>query len=149
MAFEMAYWHWLILGMLLMAAEILLPSFIALWFGVGAIIVGVLVLALPMPESTQVLCWIIVSVAFTAWWFMYLKPRSVDHTKAGLSREAILGQVGLVISLPAGDKRGELRFTTPVLGAEEWPYICESELALGDRVRVTEVSGNTVIVVKQ
>ena len=146
MEFEIVYWHWLVLGMLLMAIEIVLPSFTALWFGVGAIIVGILMLFIPMSLSVQVVVWALVSAAFTAWWFMYLKPKSPDRTQAGLSREAILGQVGLVIALPEGEKRGTMRFTTPVLGADEWPFICETEVGLGDRVRVKEVSGNTLVV---
>jgi membrane protein implicated in regulation of membrane protease activity len=38
---------------------------------------------------------------------------------------------------------------TPVLGAEEWPFICEQVVAVGDRVVVTDISGNTLIVAKR
>ena len=42
-----------------------------------------------------------------------------------------------------------MRFTTPLLGAEEWPFICEQKVAAGDRVAVTDISGNTLIVTKR
>jgi hypothetical protein len=41
-----------------------------------------------------------------------------------------------------------LRFPAPILGSDEWSFICEDPVAIGDRVRVTEVSGNSLIVVK-
>jgi regulator of protease activity HflC (stomatin/prohibitin superfamily) len=149
MEFIPLYWHWLVFGMLLMMVEIALPSFTALWFGLGALVVGVILLVLPdIPTSTQIFIWVVLSSVFTWLWFKYLKPRAVDKTMAGLSREAIIGESGQVISLPQGDKRGELRFSVPVLGAEEWAFICSDEIAIGDRVTVTEVSGNTVTIGK-
>ena len=42
MEFELLYWHWLVFGMLLVAAEIFIPSFTVLWFGLGALVVGLL-----------------------------------------------------------------------------------------------------------
>ena len=72
-----------------------------------------------------------------------------DRTKAGISREAIVGKDGQVIKAPCQDQRGMLRFTTPVLGSEEWPFICEQAVAVGERVVVTDISGNTLIVGKR
>ena len=73
----------------------------------------------------------------------------VDRTKAGISREAILGETGQVIRIPERENRGIVRFTTPLLGADEWPFICEQKIAIGDRVIVKDISGNTLIVMKQ
>ncbi len=68
---------------------------------------------------------------------------------AGLSREAILGEVGQVLTLPNEARRGSLRFPAPVLGSDEWTFITRDEqLAVGDRVRVTDVSGNSLVVEK-
>lgn len=150
MEFEIAYWHWLVFGMALMMIEIVLPSFTALWFGAGAVLVGVLLLVFPgMAIGLQLFVWTIVSILFTFLWFKYLRPLSVDRTKAGLSREAIVGQSGQVLLAPVGEQRGKLRFTTPILGAEEWSFICQQEVAPGDRVWVVDVSGNSLIVEKR
>ena len=150
MEFEIVYWHWLVVGMVLMMFEIVLPSFIALWFGAGAVLVGLLLLVFPeLVLEVQILIWIAASIVFTWLWFKYLKPKAIDKTKAGLSREAIVGQTGLVISKPFDSKRGELRFPTPILGNEEWTFICNQEVEAGDRVVVIEVSGNTLIVAKK
>ena len=47
------------------------------------------------------------------------------------------------------DRRGLLRFAAPVLGAEEWPFICSDQIDAGDRAVVKDVSGNTLIVSKK
>ena len=41
MELQMLYWHWLVLGVVLIVAEIFIPSFTILWFGLGALVVGV------------------------------------------------------------------------------------------------------------
>ena len=40
MELELVYWHWLVLGMLLVGFEIFVPSFTVLWFGLGAVVVA-------------------------------------------------------------------------------------------------------------
>ena len=60
-----------------------------------------------------------------------------------------VGESGQVIRVPAQEKRGIVRFTTPLLGADEWPFICEQDIASGDRVIVKDISGNTLIVEKR
>jgi len=150
MGFQIEYWHWLVLGMGLMMFEIVLPSFIALWFGAGALLVGFLLLAFPeLALGLQVLIWTLASIFFTWFWFKYFKPKAVDKTSAGLAFEAIVGETGQVISLPLENKRGELRFSTPILGNEEWSFICDERVEVGDRVVVKDVSGNTLIVTKR
>jgi hypothetical protein len=72
-----------------------------------------------------------------------------DRTKAGISREAILGETGQVIKIPEQENRGMVRFTPPLLGADEWPFICDRDIVLGDRVAVKDISGNTLIVMKR
>jgi len=150
MDFELLYWHWVVFGIALMLLEIFLPSFTALWFGSGAVAVGLLMLLFPaMSLTTQVVLWTVLSGILTWGWFKYLRPLSVDKTKAGLSREAIVGEVGQVLTVPSEARRGVLRFPAPVLGSDEWQFISQDELNIGDRVRVIDVSGNSLIVSKQ
>lgn len=147
--FQVLYWHWLVVGMLLMLLELVVPSFTIFWFGLGGLVVGVLLLMAPGISLTwQILVWIIASTAFAIFWFRVLKPRMTDRTKAGISREAVLGETAMVTRVPEGSRRGEMRFAVPVLGADTWPFICLEEVAVGDRVTVQDVSGNTMMVKK-
>jgi membrane protein implicated in regulation of membrane protease activity len=149
MELQVLYWHWLIFGAILVISEIFIPNFTAFWFGLGCIIVAVALWALPtMAVSGQLLLWAVASCLFTVAWFKYVKPRMADRTTAGISREAVIGEAGQVIRTPAGKNRGQVRFTTPLLGADEWSFICEEPVELGERVFVKEISGNTLIVKK-
>lgn len=149
MEFELLYWHWVVFGVLLMLSELALASFFILWFGVAAILVGALLFFVPTIDlNWQIFIWTVASALLAFFWFKYLKPLSIDKTKAGLSREAIVGEVGQVISAPSGDRRGQLRFPAPILGSDEWTIISQDTLVEGDRVRVKDVSGNSLVVEK-
>lgn len=147
MEFTILYWYWLVFGMILVITEIFIPSFTILWFGLGAILVSALLWFMPeLALSWQLFIWAIASTIFTILWFKYFKPQMKDLTKAGISREAIMGEAGLVVRVPYGNERGVVRFTTPLLGSDEWQFICETEVQSGERVFVKEISGNTLVV---
>ncbi|MGB1808633.1 MAG: NfeD family protein, partial [Porticoccaceae bacterium] len=82
MELEMLYWHWLVLGLVLIVAEIFIPSFTILWFGLGALVVGVAALLFEIPFSIQVLIWTVFSVLFTVLWFKLVKPKMVDSSNS-------------------------------------------------------------------
>ncbi len=63
-----------------------------------AILVGILYWIFPsMDFNVQIIIWIVFAMLCTFSWFKFIKPLSTDKTKAGLSREATIGQVGMVI----------------------------------------------------
>jgi membrane protein implicated in regulation of membrane protease activity len=143
------YWHWLVFGMVLIIAEIFVPSFTIFWFGLGGIVVaGVLFVGADLSFAWQLFVWAIASCVFTFLWFKFIRPMMTDRTRAGIAREAAIGEIGQVIRIPAQDQRGVVRFTIPLLGSEEWPFICDSTVSVGDRVAVTDISGNTLVVKK-
>jgi len=72
----------------------------------------------------------------------------VDHTRAGIAREASIGEVGQVIRVPQDGGRGVVRFSVPLLGSDEWEFICTEPVALGERVAIREFSGNTLVVAR-
>ena len=148
MDLQMLYWHWLVLGILLVIAEIFIPSFTIMWFGLGAIMVGVLTLMVDMNPTIQLLLWTLFSVDFTLLWFMIIKPKMDIRNNAGLERESSVGESGLVIKLPTETSNGKMRFSTPVLGQDEWSFSCDAEVALGDRLHIKEISGDLLVVVK-
>ena len=150
MEFQLLYWHWLVFGAILVVSELLLTSFTALWFGLGAMFVALSLWAFPALSLTvQILLWISASVVCTILWFKVLKPRMNDRTLAGLSRESIIGQVGQVTKVPAAGGRGELRFSVPIIGTDTWSFICEEDVSPGDRVYVLDIIGNSLKVAKK
>ena len=149
MEFAFEYWQWIVFGIVLMLSEIFIGSFFIVWFGAAAVVVGLLVLPLPnMSGTAQLVIWAISSTSFALAWFKLIKPLNIDKTKAGLSKEALLGEVGQVLQVPSGDKRGKVRFPAPVLGSDEWLIISHEAVSIGDRVSVVDLSGNALIVKK-
>ncbi|TCB55284.1 NfeD family protein [Acinetobacter terrestris] len=147
MEFVFEPWHWFVLGVLLILSELVLPAFAALWFGIAAIMVGVLLWLFPMMGfTTQLVTWIILSVLCTLLWFKFIKPLSTDKTKAGLSREATIGQVGMVIQTHMEHDLITVRFPMPVLGSDEWNCRSLEPVQVGDRVRVIDILGNDLVV---
>ena len=147
MTATLLWWYWLIFGMLLILTEMLLPSFTLFWFGLAAFPVALLLFFIPgTAVSVQIALWALGSIAFTFLWFKYFKPTMTDRTKAGISREAVTGETGIVIRSPQDNIRGIVRFSMPLLGADEWEFISYEDCSVGDRVEVTDVSGNTLVV---
>ena len=145
--FEVLYWHWLVIGMLLIIGEIFVSGFTIFWFGLGGLVVALVLALVPsLSLAWQLLLWALSSAIFTLLWFQLVRPRMIDRTKAGIAREAALGESGQVIKAPIAGQRGVVRFTTPLLGSDEWPFICEQPVAPGNRVYVKDISGNTLIV---
>ncbi len=146
----MLYWQWLALGMILLIAELFLAGFFVFWFGLGALLVGAVVWLYPnIGPAAQLLGWSLSSCLMTLLWFRCLRPLMKDRTRAGDARAAVLGEAGRVLRPPHGNKRGVVRFTTPLLGDDEWEFICDRPVAPGDRVYVKDISGNTLIVEKR
>ena len=144
--FALSYWHWIVLGLTLIGLEIFVPSFVIVWFGAAAVCLGLLLLALPLSMSAQLFIWVVLSLLFVALWHLLVSPRMKNRTLAGMSREAIIGQTGLVISYNAQSGHGVLKFPAPILGSEEWRFIFDGKLANGDRVTVIDIYGNSLLV---
>ena len=139
-------WHWLVLGFILLIIEMFVPTFASLWFGAAAIIVAALSWLLPISVSVQIIIWLVLSAIFLLAWFKFIKPLSVDRTKAGLGGSVIVGETGMIVQ-PQPDRAGTVRFSVPIVGAAEWMCRTTGEpVAVGDRVVVTDIVGNELIV---
>jgi membrane protein implicated in regulation of membrane protease activity len=144
---EILWWHWVAAGMALMVCEVFIPSFTIFWFGLGGMLTGGLLYLVPDLEfSNQIFTWAVSSAAFTLLWFKVINPRISNKSLSGMALEAIKGQSGLVVVQPLDTKRGRVRFSVPLLGSDEWEFICEEPVKVGDRVTVVDHSGNTLVV---
>ena len=142
------WWHWEIAGLALVLLELAVPAFFVIWFGFGAMLVGLVLLVAPaLALSAQIGVWVLASVAMTVLWFRVFK-RSQHKTLVGTAAGEVIGEIGLLVSAVAPFERGKVRFQRPVLGAEEWACVAESAITAGERVRVVSVEGSYVKVAK-
>lgn len=145
---NIAYWHWLVFGLSLALLEIILFSFVVLCFGLGAIIVGLLLWVSPFSVTLQLTIWIVLSSFIVFAWFKWIPPYLKNNTFLSLARKSMIGKVGTVIECNSidGEGQGTLRFPAPILGNDEWQFICKDVIVVGDRVSVREFSKETLIV---
>lgn len=143
---EMQWWIWLVFGIALMLLELVLPTFFILWFGIGAVLVSLISLAAPSLQlDMQVLLWVLMSSVTTALWFRLFRRKQPD---VRWTAESVIGEVGLLTAGVSEFQKGRVRFQKPILGNEEWVCIANSEIAAGERVRLTAIEGNTARVIR-
>ncbi len=136
------WWHWVILGIGLMIAELAIPSFFIFWFGLGAVLVSLLMLIDPaLGLTAQWTTWSIASIAMVLLWFRIFKP-NLYKTKIGTSDSNILGQIGLITRDVQPYQRGQVRFQKPLLGSDVWECVADDPIKTGERVKVLSVEGS-------
>ncbi len=135
------WWTWIVGGIILILAELAIPSFFIVWFGLGALLVGLLALAFDLSLTAQLATWTLASLAMVALWFRVFK-QSFQKTLSGTADGNVIGQIGLLVSAVAPFERGKVRFQGPLLGSEEWVCLADSPIAAGERVRVLSVEGS-------
>ncbi len=147
MTFE--WYHWAVLGVVLVLTELMIPTLVLVWFGLGALIVaGLLSLSPETGFITQLLLWAASSVAFVLLWFKVFK-RFQHKTAAGRSSAEIVGEVGLLVSDIEPFGRAKVRFQTPLVGSDIWECISDEKIKAGSRVRVISVDGNILKIAQE
>ncbi|MCE2899281.1 MAG: NfeD family protein [Betaproteobacteria bacterium] len=143
---EVAWWHWVVLGILLTLFELVIPAFFVVWFGFGAAFTGLILLVFPaLPLGGQVLVWTLASLAMVWAWFRVFRKDPV-RTRVGQSTGQLVGEVGLVTREVRPFQGGVIRFQKPMLGADTWNCRSEDYLKVGERARLLAVEGNIVTV---
>ena len=150
MNFQNLYWVWLVVGFLLIFAELFLVSFTILWFGIGALLTGLIYYFFPhLTLGVQFFIWSIASIIITLLWFFIVKPWSNKEKIDGKNIATLQGEIGLVVRIGDGEKKsGTLRLPAPLLGNDEWEFVANEKIELGDRVEIIDFVENLLHVKK-
>lgn len=143
---EVTFWHWLILGFLLITFEVLVPGTFLLWPGIAAVLTGVLAYVAPG------LAWQVDAVVFAALTVasallgrrLYARLKQPAADEPALNRRA-QGHIGSVHTLtaPIVDGQGRMK-----VGDSTWKVLGPDSPA-GTRVRVVGVDGIALVVERQ
>jgi membrane protein implicated in regulation of membrane protease activity len=139
---------WVILGLILLVAEVFTSGFVLLWFGIGALaaaftgIVGIDNLAI------QFLVFAVVSIGLTAasrtiFVNYFSKEKTGDSLRTGM--DSLPGKIGTVVSSSRGAmNEGAVK----VFGSTWTAYPAEGEepLEAGERVCVEKMEGASIYV---
>ncbi|KOO02198.1 NfeD family protein [Vibrio nereis] len=132
------YWHWLALGLLLLAAELLGAAGYLLWLGLSALLVGILLAVVPLSWQLQWTSFGSFSLITTwLWWRRQLThdKQSDDQRDLNQKQKQLVGQViKLDEDFPAGKGRVKVGDTT-------WTAKSETLLTAGTLVEVIAVDG--------
>lgn len=143
----MSYYVWLILGVISFVVEMILPTFFALFAGVGFI--GAAAVAFFFPEM---LFWqLMVASAFMIIGAIAFIKRRVgdDEADAIGTHNEFVGIMGKSTTAMSEHLEGTVELYTPIVGARRWPAMSVAGgIDAHTEVRVIELRGNTVIVEK-
>jgi len=143
---ELLWWHWAVLGFGLVLAELVVPTFVVVWFGLGSFLVVALLLVAPDASTTaQVLLWTVSSILMVFLWFKVFK-RGQHKIFIGRASANIEGEIGMIADPVEPFKNGRVRFQRPILGSDIWECISDEKLGAGTRVKVVKIEGSRVTV---
>ena len=137
---------WLVLGVVLIVAEVFTLGFVLLWFGVAAIAAAVAAI-MGGGYVTQFLVFAVVSIALTAMsrtiFSNYFSHDDKNAMKSGV--DSLPGKVGTVTTASKGAlSEGAVKVYGSVWTA--YPVEGEKELTEGEKVEVVEVKGSSIYV---
>ena len=139
------WWHWIVLGLVLLIVEMNSGTFLFLGLGIAAALVGVADYLLGIRFLYEVLLWIVLSVLAVAAWVRWFRGTTASTT--GQSRHGFDTQ-GVVTAEIHPHRRGKVTFDAPVLGNTVWHATADEALPAGTRVRIAEVNGQLIKVQK-
>ncbi len=141
-----AWWHWIVLGLILLIVEVNTGTFLFAGFAAAALVTGLVDLLFATSFTSELLLWSILSVLAFVLWRNYFKKEPTHSV--GQSDDGI-GTQGVVTEAIAPHQKGRVRFDAPLLGNTEWFATADEAINAGDRVKVVEVRGQLIKVTKE
>jgi membrane protein implicated in regulation of membrane protease activity len=134
-------WLWLIGGVLLLILEVIAPGFFLVFLGAAAIATGLFTVLFDLGTAPQLALFVLYSVLAVLIGRRFYANRGSDSTDPLLNDRAgrLVGKVVTVVAA-VDDHAGRVR-----VGDSEWSAR-GGPAAVGERVRITGVEGNCLMV---
>lgn len=140
---QIEFWYWWVIAVFFFAIEVFAPGAFFLFVGVGATVVGLLLLALPQTGlELQLLTFAVVSVVSAFGWRVYQKRHPPPETDQPALNRRGTQYIGRTFTLTEAivNGQGKLRVDDTIWKVEG------SDMPEGTQVRVTGVEGTTLTV---
>ena len=141
---HLQFWHWWVLGLMLIVVELLAPGTFFLWFGVAAGITGLILLILPSLDwHYQLLAFAVLAVAAVFVGRSVMRRQNRLRVPGSLNRrgEQYVGRV-FTVEQAIVNGRGSIRVDDSIWRAEG------PDTAAGESVRVVK-AGSSVLRVER
>ena len=138
------FWHWWVLGLVLVIIEMVAPGFFLLWIGLAAGVTGLVLFIVPgMSWQVQFLIFGVLAVASVVAAKYYLRRNPIETEDATLNRRGSQ-YIGHVFNLDEAIVNG----VGKVRVGDGWWRAQGPDLPAGARVKVVGVDGNMLTVEK-
>lgn len=142
-------WAWAILGIILLAAEIMITGTLyTLWFSISALCVSALLWLFPDTSyAIQFTVFAVLSLGALFIWRRYYKKTDTSY-RIGQSQGEEIGRVGVVTVTTGPSQTGSIHFTQGLMGSKEWMAVSDTPIEAGSNAAVVAVEGNSLRIVK-
>ena len=136
-----AGWLWMIGGVLLLIAEIMVPGVFLVWLGIAAVVTGAFAQLFGIGLAGQLGLFALYSVLAVMAGRRFYAVKGVEHSGPGLNNPSarLIGKRVLVVQ-PVDEDSGRVR-----VGDSEWSAR-GGPAEPGEKVRITGIEGNCLIV---
>lgn len=135
-------WRWVVLGLVLLALELIAPGTLLLWLGMAAIVVGAVALVFDPGWQIEVVAFAVLGLAAAVgWWFVGRPDNAATSDRPMLNRRAErhVGRV-FILEAPILNGDGRIRIDDTI-----W-RVSGPDMPSGTRVKVTKADGATLTV---
>lgn len=137
-------WIWGILGLALLAVEMLTGTMYILWFGVAAILLAILTWLMPaLPVSLQLFLFSALSIVALVIWRRNYKKNSTD-LHIGQSQGDEIGRIGTIVEAVSPRQNGRIQFAQGVMGSREWAAVANEDIEAGAEAVIVAIEGNSL-----
>ncbi|WID94257.1 NfeD family protein [Bosea vestrisii] len=137
-------WAWVVLGLVLIGSEMLAPGVFLLWFGLAALLTGIVVGLAGIAWQSALLVFAVLAVASVLAGRAITRRRDQEPDAASGLNDRGRQLVGKVFKLEATMAGGEGRIR---VGDSSW-RVTGPELLAGTEIRIVRVEGATLVVEK-
>jgi membrane protein implicated in regulation of membrane protease activity len=134
-------WTWLVIGVVLLAIELVAPGVFMLWLGLAAILVGVVSFAVDWTWQSQIIAFVVFSIAAVPLWRRLSRGQNSAPSEGFLNRraDAFVGRV-FTLEKPIVDGAGTVRINDSI-----W-RVSGPDAPAGSRVKVVSSDGGLLTV---
>ena len=143
----MSTFIWLILGVVAFVIEMMLPTFFALFAGIGFIAAGAVAYFFPEYFFWQL---IVASLFMIIGAIVFKKKHMAESDTSGVgTHNEFVGICGKAVTSLSQHEEGDVELYEPVMSNRQWKALAEvSQIEMGAEIQIVEVRGNTLIVKK-
>lgn len=129
---------WILVGLAIMSMELFMPGFILVFFGLGAVLVGVLLLVAPVGVNTQLVLFPVISivllVSFRRYAQGYFTGRVSNANPTGAPIDVNVGQTAVVTEdIVPNSPRGKVEYH-----GTSWNADADAEIKKGVKVVIID-----------